>query len=66
MKLILELNEEDIDSQFKESYDEHQIRPYKLESHHFNDQVMNIWNDVDEIWFYRKEYIGDTEKIKLK
>lgn len=66
MKLILELDPTDINLVFKESYNTNQILLHQLDTEHFNYDVMDFWFDADEIWFYRKEYVGDTEKIKLK
>jgi len=66
MKLILELTKEDIAPDFKQSYNDNQIQLHQLKQHHFTYQAMNVWFDADEIWFYRKEYIEDTAKIKLK
>lgn len=66
MKLILELDKNDIDYVFIESYEDNQIHLHQLEKFHFKDDAQAYWKEADEVWYYRKAYIGDTEKIKLK
>lgn len=66
MKLILELDPTDINLFFKESYDANQIHLHQLDIGHFNYDVVDFWFNANEIWFYSREYIGDTIKIQLK
>lgn len=63
MKLIMEVDEEDITKTFKESYLDGQIKIDDLEYYHFNVTVTQMWNTVHEVYFQTR--IKDF-KVKIK
>lgn len=67
MKLILELDEKDIDFTFEESYRNNQIHFHQLERFHFKDDPQAYWKEADEVWFIERAVIqqSETESFEL-
>ena len=66
MKLILELDKEDIDITFKEAYYQDQISVDQLERYHFSDSAQYYWDDTEEVWFIQRAVIQQDEHFSYE